>query len=1040
MKLLIKAFSEKRVIEPRLSGGFEWARYEGSGAKPSGEDFEDARKMIGRLALGDETPEALHVYGRLLTIEGKLNEAAARLRKVVSAQPRNAQAINDLGVCLFEQGKIEDALEQFDAALAIAPESREATFNRALCYRQMELRNAAISEFRRLEGIEKDPAWLGEIRSNIEAASRDPAVRKPIDRVIPDFFEEIQRGDSERIRAIVDRYTDELSSHALLDLTIEHLTHAASGDLEKSRAALSKMESIGRAFLEVKQDCYIADAVDYLKRLPASEAAKELELIKEYREAVNMTSSLEAGMRRTGYERLARLSPIFRERGHTVRQERVDIRVANYDSASNRLEKCVKRLEELFPVVKRREWPLEEADVLLTFANAYARLGQEGLALKYLGQAKAILKNARMEAKLAKALQYESNAYVRLGDLDSALSDYRESLRLMLRSFGRLEDIAFIHSEVSKIYRLRGYHSLALLHAEQALSTYESMDDRNRMAQLLAVMAVEQAELNRFDEARESIDRAIRLIADLEPEKRVYTEPLTLIYAAAVKARQGDYQGAAKHYSRSISLASRAEDNKLLMIHALRGRAEAFARSGEIEQAKTDTERLIKRLENYRAAISELKHRSTFLDSSQDAYDLIISLNISAFDNPDEAVNTSELARARALLDQIQAQGRTAADSAHAEMASLGGTTRPLKLSEIRAGLPDDLKVVEFAVTERETYVFLITRSGVIVERSQATARSLDRLVREFLSQIASKDEAGIPELKAKGRELYSYLIKPIERHLKRGDSICMVPDKLLHFLPFVALVDESGEYINSAYRISSAPSASVLIHCLRVAMAKSGVEEERIVSVGNPAFSSGRFPDLPPLPSSEDEALQVASFYTRREVLNGPYATESRVIEEMRKSSVAHLATHCLVEERSPWLAALVLASDSSASAEGVTASGDDGALVLQEVYGMNLPFMKLVVLSACRTGLGQYYRGEGIVSLVRPFIAARVPTVVASLWPVETTATARLMIDFHRFRTMNKSTSVDALRRAQLELASTDQFEHPYYWAPFVVIGSHY
>ena len=103
-----------------------------------------------------------------------------------------------------------------------------------------------------------------------------------------------------------------------------------------------------------------------------------------------------------------------------------------------------------------------------------------------------------------------------------------------------------------------------------------------------------------------------------------------------------------------------------------------------------------------------------------------------------------------------------------------------------------------------------------------------------------------------------------------------------------------------------------------------------------------------------------------------------------------------------------------------------------------MSLPRTRLVILSACESGLGQYYRGEGIVSLVRPFLALKVPTVIATLWSVDSQATAELMIDFHRERKINNFGAGDALRNAQLRMAKNSSYQHPYYWAPFIMVGS--
>jgi CHAT domain-containing protein len=116
-----------------------------------------------------------------------------------------------------------------------------------------------------------------------------------------------------------------------------------------------------------------------------------------------------------------------------------------------------------------------------------------------------------------------------------------------------------------------------------------------------------------------------------------------------------------------------------------------------------------------------------------------------------------------------------------------------------------------------------------------------------------------------------------------------------------------------------------------------------------------------------------------------------------------------------------------------------DDGVLSLNEVYGLRLPNTHMVVLSACQSGLGQYYRGEGIVSLIHPLLSAGVSTVVASLWPVESEPTSELMRVFHKARTERLMNSGDALREAQLHMIRTGH-DHPYDWASFVVVGGNY
>src|SRR5687767_10971182 len=150
---LIDAFSRRRLIEPRLSGGFKGGEF-----NPSRDDASDigvaeldrARGLImDAVAKGD--PRAELAYARLLLSEGeRLDEARKYLRRAVASQPESADAHNDLGVCLIQQGKIEDAIEAFDDALKYQTDLPEALFNRALCFQRLLLRDAAGEDYERL--------------------------------------------------------------------------------------------------------------------------------------------------------------------------------------------------------------------------------------------------------------------------------------------------------------------------------------------------------------------------------------------------------------------------------------------------------------------------------------------------------------------------------------------------------------------------------------------------------------------------------------------------------------------------------------------------------------------------------------------------------------------------------------------------------------------------------------------------------------------------------------------------------------------------
>jgi CHAT domain-containing protein len=214
-------------------------------------------------------------------------------------------------------------------------------------------------------------------------------------------------------------------------------------------------------------------------------------------------------------------------------------------------------------------------------------------------------------------------------------------------------------------------------------------------------------------------------------------------------------------------------------------------------------------------------------------------------------------------------------------------------------------------------------------------------------------------------------------------------------------------------------------------AAARGSTRVERALCVGDPAFDPSTFAPLKYLPDARAEATQVANCYQKAQRLLEGQATKRRVLGAIAETDVLEIAAHAVVDDRSPLWSKLLLATEPGQS-------GEAGALHAFEIYKLKFPNTRLVVLAACKTATGRYYGGEGVISLSRSFLAARVPLVVASLWAVDSEATAKLMINFHKLRRGGLST-VDALKSAQGDMmrGTNKQWRRPYYWASFIVVG---
>jgi CHAT domain-containing protein len=187
-------------------------------------------------------------------------------------------------------------------------------------------------------------------------------------------------------------------------------------------------------------------------------------------------------------------------------------------------------------------------------------------------------------------------------------------------------------------------------------------------------------------------------------------------------------------------------------------------------------------------------------------------------------------------------------------------------------------------------------------------------------------------------------------------------------------------------------------------------------------------------LPASSREAQEIINLVPPGSSLKAVGFKANRETVTSKQLSLyraVHFATHGILDEVNPERSGVVL---SLYDEQG--RFHEEGYLRLKDIYDLNLP-IDLVVLSACRTGLGKAVKGEGVIGLARGFMYAGTRRVMASLWKVHDDATAELMKRFYQKMLKEGMTPAAALRAAQSSMASDSQWRHPYYWAGFILQG---
>lgn len=178
---------------------------------------------------------------------------------------------------------------------------------------------------------------------------------------------------------------------------------------------------------------------------------------------------------------------------------------------------------------------------------------------------------------------------------------------------------------------------------------------------------------------------------------------------------------------------------------------------------------------------------------------------------------------------------------------------------------------------------------------------------------------------------------------------------------------------------------------------------------------------------AAEAEVERVSGYFKDKAVYRGREATEGLFRRKSPQADVLHLAVHGEFNDRQPLQSGLLLAQDSE----------QNGPLQVHELFDLDLQGANLVVASACETALSRIQGGDDLVGLSRGFIYAGTPSLLATLWKVDDPATAQLMAGFYKNWRAQGMSKTEALRQAQQTLRAMPQYQHPYYWAPFVLIG---
>ena len=705
----------------------------------------------------------------------------------------------------------------------------------------------------------------------------------------------------------------------------------------------------------------------------------------------NLNGSLEEY--RKAQELLDKTDSLFDRLWLDLNRVDTQIRSGQYDDSRQTLERLVATSHRnRFLWVEARALSIYGSTLRLT--PSYAEL------IRVLQEADDLFAQMGASHDRARVLYYRAYYDYGAGDLEQAL-------KLALEGIRRSDDtdslrLTALDWLIGSILYRRQMADKAILFEQESIE--QSRKVPNAGGEVMGAAAVAQLyeSLSQTRSAEEYVKVAESAFEKMPPgSDQMKTELMLGILKARIELDRKQYAKSQSLLENNLEIYSRQPFASIFLLsQSLTLLAETYAESGQTTKAADTFNRAINVIENDDRYLQSEKLRVKFDDERRELYDSAIDFQY-GIGARDVAWTYLQKYRSKLFIEFLS-QFDPNVSVAHAQA---------LDRSRVQALLPSNAQVVEYALLRNRLLIWIVSNNQFI-SRSFAIPRStIEAKVQDVLQRLRNQQEVG--ELLT---DLGNVLIEPVADLLDSDRTVVIIPDRALHGLPFEVLrrPGKSQHYLIQDFPILISPNLTHLLLTKAVQPRREGI-------VG---FASKNGDS-----SEAKELAALTNIYPKSEMFVGTEVGKPRFLGVMRKAAVLHYAGHSATDAVDP-LRSTILLDGNRFGPNSVTAV---------DIAQQRLQSNAVVVLSSCDSSVGNSRDGIGMRGLTSAFLIGGAGSVVGSLWPVEASSTADLMIRFHRAFATGQMPVAKALREAQLGfLRSFPERSHPYYWSGFVVTGN--
>ena len=998
--LIANAYGEHRTLELRIAGAKRAPMQVERGAESSSFDkpasLLRAESLISeQLRKNPNDVGALDAEARADVLDGNFEAAIKTVQRAMESQPLSPVLLTDLATGYFARAEATDqavdygrAIDNLSKVIATLPDDSLALFNRAVTEERLFLYDDAVADWEHFLKVEKDPGWFNEGKQRLEElrhrmAQRNHSKAAPIrDPTLAVAALTL------RTKSLQETAWPSTLDEAYLNIATTEWIRALRTPRPRSYQGVGDPTSSALTLLSAQlryahNDEWLGDLIRGPHTSAWAEGSREL-AAAFHADSVGDPGQISA--------HAAKAIRLFQLAGNPAGQAGARL---EYITGLNRSERgldCLPAATGAVEQVRNRHYRWIEINDLYQLSTCHFLNGRSLPAVAAARQAESLAESAQYPTLQLEGLYYLDGVTTSWLASSESWDQIRAGLRAFWQAPYPASSAAYFYTDLGfAAENAEMWHTAQRVGRESVLM-YSLGPDQIRLAAAhhwLAQIAEVEGEGSLADTEYQNASAALANSGTESQAAKVTLE----IERAALEVKQGKFRLAAERLER-IKPGFKSFSKEYATILYLETLGELHFRFGNAGLAEEEFLAAIHLLEGNKRAVASDADLFSWQRNTSLAYRSMVELYDRKY---------GDAARSFAFLEWYRAGSFGARRAGPGMEERLPPGTAILTWMSFRSGLA----------------IWLVNSSGVHGSWVDVSQDALKDTVQTF-TRLCADPLSDTRQLDKQSRQLYNWLIKPVSAELTGLQTLIVEPDEPLNSIPFQALRSQKGEYLVDRFFVTESPGREY-----SKALRKNREVSPRsvLLAVGNPLLNATDSLRFRSLADADKEAHNISSKFDRHHLLLGRDATLTHVLQLLPAAEVFHFAGHALSQGREPGL--LLPREDTHETA----------LLGRKELRPEKLKSLRLAVLSACDTALADDGLNDA-GSLVRPFLRAGVPQVVASKWAVDSSTSAELMEDFY-VRLLRGDPVERALMRAERAIRSRPATAHPYYWAAFSAFG---